>query len=259
MAGVFSVDWCNSDSEFCWTRNSNSELALTFYSLCVIALGIFGLLSALNIPFLDTPLGYLLPTGALTLGTARNTGIVCGSFAAFVGVLQIMVYVGTSSFPNGFSVSDTRLPGWVVMFSRFLAACDMLAVAATGGVVLYGISKDDNFEVEVQGLRWCSDERNGNCWIETETNTFALGSYGVALMLLGISGLLGALNVWARVRKLRNTTSLGAFALGCGVVCLGAAGNTGLVVGLSSFATGLWLLAQASFFNNDETQSYDAL
>ena len=232
---------------------------MTFYSICIIALGVFGLLSALGIPFLDTPLGYLLPTGVLTLGTARNTGIICGSFAAFVGVVQIMVYVGSRSFPNGFSVSNTRLPAWVVVISRFLAACNMLAVTATGAVVLYAISKDDNYDIQVRGLRWCADERDGNCWLETETNTFALGSYGVALMLLGITGLLGALNVWARVRQLRNTSSLGAFALGCGVVCLGAAGNTGLVVGLSSFTIGLWLLAQATFFSNDETRSYDAL
>eukprot|EP00730_Choanoeca_flexa_P010943 TRINITY_DN21787_c0_g1_i1.p1 TRINITY_DN21787_c0_g1~~TRINITY_DN21787_c0_g1_i1.p1 ORF type:complete len:291 (+),score=53.45 TRINITY_DN21787_c0_g1_i1:143-1015(+) len=256
--GVFSIDWCRSDAEACWTRNSNAELALTFYSITVIALGIFGLLSALNISFLDTPLGYLLPTGVIALGTARNTGIVSGSFAALVGLLQLLIFVVSSDYPAGFSISNASLPAWVVVFSRFLTACTMLAVMGTGAVVMYAISKDDNIDIDVKGLEWCSDVRNGNCWLETDTNTFALGSYGVALMLLGITGLLGALNIWSKVGRLRNTTALGAYALACGVVCFGAAGNTGIVVGLSSLTMGLWLLAQATFFNH-EAKEYSSL
>lgn len=253
------MEWCDErNDKRCWTRNKNATVAMTFYSLAVIAMGLFGVLAELGAAFADRPAGYLVGVGIITLATSRNTGIVAGGLAVFVGLMQVLVGIVTGETRPPCSISGLVVPTWYIVFVRGLTFAVMLGVTAVGAICLYSAAKeDDKGSLDDRSLKWCAVEDNYDCWLRADSTSFALGAYGITLVLGGVFGIVGSLNMWHRLSSLRRTTAIGTYTLAAGGLCLGAAGNSGIVVALGAVCAGLQSLAIGTVFDTvEDTAEY---
>merc|ERR1711991_300539 len=101
---------------------------MTFYAISIILLGAASFLGEIRSGIIDRPIGLLILAGLVTVGSARNTGIILGSYAACIGLLQVAIYFVNGSLPKGGNASKTKVPEGYVKLTKAIALTTMVGV-----------------------------------------------------------------------------------------------------------------------------------
>eukprot|EP00047_Mylnosiga_fluctuans_P006062 m.244589 g.244589 ORF g.244589 m.244589 type:complete len:299 (+) comp14475_c0_seq1:191-1087(+) len=253
---TFGVKWCDQDTD-CWTANNNKNVALSYYSIALILVGMVGLVTELRIKHYNRFPGFVGLCGAFCIGAAANTGIVLGAFAMFMGFIQLILYVFFGHRKGPIIFAGDGLPRATAILVQILAAICALAVAAVGIMCIVAVSHQSS---GIVGLVWCEvgGENTGHtCWLQTGTSDYALGSYGASLMVMGFFLCAVDLRLVQNAEQLQDWHTLGPIYMVLGTLTLGAVGNTGIIVGASTIMVGFLLLSLAVLY--DQRLGYTGL
>jgi hypothetical protein len=211
---------------------------------CVkVATTILNLLAPTSNAF-HTPFAHALLAGVFTIGAAANTGIMLGSFAMLMGLLQVVsAMCGSRNGPlviYGDSLSQAS-----TLLVQVCAAIVALTVAAVGIMCIVAVVRNST---GVVGLRWCESDSDPNkkltnreCWLGTDQSDYALGSYGASLLVLGLFACAVDLRLLQQAASLQGWNVLGPLYIVLGALTLGAVGNTGTCLGGGVCLRGKWV------------------
>lgn len=149
-----------------------------------------------------------------------------GSIGIVVGAVQIIVYLTTKSDKGPFSLGGGNVSHQVTVLLQFLAGLAGIAVMICGVMTIIALSD----EADSPGVKWRDASKSEN-WKETDGSAYALGSYGMMLIILGGAFFLANLQATQMLKPLFGWHYLGLFGLALGICCLGAVGNTGILLG----------------------------
>ena len=160
--------------------------------------------------------------GLFTIGAAINTGIVLGSCAMFMGILQLIFL--TFGQKNGpFTLAGDTLPQVATLIVPQIAAVASLGVVGVGVICIVAVGETGT---GVVGLKWCEGAGKA-CWMASGTSSYALGSYGASLVVLGLFACAVDMKLVQTSEILQNWNALGPLYIVMGALTLGAVGNTG--------------------------------
>lgn len=260
-SNTFGVIWCSTatyDARDCWANNFNQTVALSYYAIALIVVGIVAVVTELRIKQYNRIPGFLGICGIFTIGAASNTGIVLGAFAMFMCFLQLVLHVGSGARNGPYVLSGDTLSRRACIAVQLFAALAALAVAATGIICIVGVAQRGTGSA---GLRWCEEgDRHASghdCWLGTGTSDYALGSYGASLVVLGLFACAVDLRLVRQTESLQDWNALGPLYIVMGALTMGAAGNTGILVGSVTMFAGLVLLSVAVVYG--QRLGYDSL
>jgi hypothetical protein len=242
--GDFHLQWCSEDNAStidCWVKNHNRNVAITFYALAVIVMGCVVLCSELRTHHLTRPPGAILLPGILAVGAANNTGLVFGGLAIIVGLLQLVTFLCTGSRQGPFSFEGKEVPRVFVLITKYSMAIGMLGVCCVGGACIYSVANGDaSTSPDIVGLEWCTHPDSVRCWLRASYSAFAVGAYGACLVFCGLAGFCAVLDLVHGFQDMYAHHILGPFAILVGILCLGAAGNSGILAGSATIASGIF-------------------
>jgi len=262
------VDWCDDhdtrDTHGCWTHAFNGEVGLFFFGICIFFFGVLGFVGIMRVKGWLAQLHpwqvvgpFYLVTGALTLGASGNLGIVAGSLSMGIGLLILLFALIAKTEVGPVQLGSVSLPKLVILVMTVLSILAHLGVFATGCVSVATLHETFGGDP----LEWCesnNDREEESCWTSVTNPAYALGSFAIALMLLALVGLIANIHFKGWCSFLYMWSILGIYEIVLGFLTMGAAGNTGVLMGAFMCAVGaikvlIWL------FTGDKQSDYQPL
>lgn len=151
-----------------------------------------------------------------------------GAITMVVGFTQLILYFATNVAKGPFSIGGGSAARSIVVLAQILGCLAAIGTMVVGILAIVTLAEDTKDDA---GLKWRDPDLKDN-WVKGGQAAFAVGAYGLTLVVLGCMQLLASLKLTKVLRPIHSWSLLGIFGIIIGILCLAVAGNTVRTVSL---------------------------